>query len=270
MVNLTILGISLQGESQAPVLLLHSEDTDQVLSLLIGPMEAFAISSGLSKLEGKVPAIHQDLPKPSPDDVENQKARRPMTHDLLLSIMHSLGGVLNAVEILGVKDGVYIAEAVISAPSGEVRIDCRPSDGVALAVRCNAVIRAKKSVLVYGDKMETVLANLPEHLRALVEANIGEEQDPKNITIKVTLDCPELGLFGAEVEAEEKTPGKPPNTINLTIRNPRPEPKVISGAIPKTSLSAMTIMSSLGDNATEDERWAELLKQISPENKEIM
>ena len=201
MVEVTVLGISLQGEGGAPVLLLHPQGTEQILSLSIGPMEAFAISSVLNAPEhGHAAASRAAQPvlvrdsavSLSPDgrggsvsavmravfaDQGQQGSGRPVfprpqAHDLALNLLHMLGGRLLAVEIVRVADGIFLAEAVVSTGSGIMRADCRPSDGVAMALRCGARVRATESVLAYAEDIVDVLNALPEHVRLLARSRL--------------------------------------------------------------------------------------------------
>lgn len=174
MVELSVLGISLQEEGTSPVLLLHPLGTERVLSMGIGPMEAFAISTALhssdlaARLAGKS-AVHQDscaAPLPS------FPFPRPMTHDLLSNIILTLGGVLVCIDITRVVDGAYIAEAVITQGRRELRVDCRPSDGIAVALRSGAAIRASAEVLEHSESMDQVMAALPEHVRTIAAAKL--------------------------------------------------------------------------------------------------
>lgn len=125
MVAVTIFGLALDEKGQAPIILLQDEEKQRVLPIWIGAVEAMSISMALNKV-------------PFP---------RPMTHDLLINIASNLGGTLNAVEITDIVDGTFFAELLISKGDEVMRIDSRPSDGVALAVRAAAEIRVADKVL---------------------------------------------------------------------------------------------------------------------------
>lgn len=60
---------------------------------------------------------------------------RPMTHDLFLSALQRLGAHLEVVRITAVRGSTYLAELVCSTPSGQLVLECRPSDALALALR---------------------------------------------------------------------------------------------------------------------------------------
>jgi uncharacterized protein len=63
--------------------------------------------------------------------------QRPMTHDLLDNVIAGMGGTLKAVEITDLKDHTYFANLVIETADGEVRVDARPSDAIAILVGNN-------------------------------------------------------------------------------------------------------------------------------------
>jgi hypothetical protein len=120
-----VFGLALDEDSQVPVLVLKDMGEQKVLPIWIGAMEAMAISLALNKVE---------LP-------------RPMTHDLLLNILNTMGASLKSVDVLALKDGTYYAE--IEAQQGEstYRIDSRPSDAVALALRADVPILVHEDVI---------------------------------------------------------------------------------------------------------------------------
>lgn len=104
------------------------QDEKEPLSLpiRIGSVEATAISMG----------------------VNPENAARPMTHDLLKSVMESLGGHLRSVVINDVSGTTFFAQLDIVDEQGrQSLVDCRPSDAIALAVRCGAPLYAEKAVL---------------------------------------------------------------------------------------------------------------------------
>ena len=96
------------------------------LPIRIGSVEATAISMG----------------------VNPENSARPMTHDLLKSVMESLGGHLRSVIINDVSGTTFYAQLdLVNADGRQVLVDCRPSDAIALAVRCGAPLFAEQSVL---------------------------------------------------------------------------------------------------------------------------
>ncbi len=123
MVRVEVEGVGLDA-SRGPVVVLREAGGQRVLPIWIGHSEASAIQM---KLDG------QDL-------------GRPMTHDLIHNIMASLSAVLVRIEINALKDQTYYAELIVSSDAGELRIDGRPSDSVALALRFEAEILVEEAL----------------------------------------------------------------------------------------------------------------------------
>lgn len=121
MIELEIVGLRFEMSSDNPVLLLKEVGGHRHLAMWIGPVEAMAIGTALA---GENPA-------------------RPMTHDLLVTILAELGvGDIEA-RIVGVDEGVFFAELEIE---GRI-ISARPSDVVALAVRRSFPISCAEAVM---------------------------------------------------------------------------------------------------------------------------
>lgn len=126
MVPVEILGMQVDRESGASVVLLgESNEVTRVLPIFIGPAEATAIAIGLA-----------DVTPP-----------RPGTHDLLLDVMAAGGSELLSVEVVALERGTFLAELEVETAGGVQRIDARPSDAIALAVRLGVPIMAAVDVL---------------------------------------------------------------------------------------------------------------------------
>jgi bifunctional DNase/RNase len=72
---------------------------------------------------------------------------RPLTHDLFAAAIDALGVRIERIVIAALAEETFHARLVLSRPDGEVEIDARPSDALALAVRTNARIYAAEGVL---------------------------------------------------------------------------------------------------------------------------
>jgi len=103
-------------------------DGDRKLPILIGPFEAQAIS----------------LP------LESTRPDRPMTHDLVRSILDRLNASLDRVVIDDLWNTIYYAKLYIRSATEEIEIDARPSDAIALAVRFDAPIYVADGILEAG------------------------------------------------------------------------------------------------------------------------
>ena len=142
-IQLVVLGLSASPASNnAYALILKELDGKRRLPIIIGAFEAQAIAL---EMEGVMPP-------------------RPMTHDLLKTMIDSFGGTLNEVYINELREGTFYAKLIFESLGLE--IDARPSDAIALAVRCNAPVFVNESVL-----SETGIIPQPE------DADIPEEEE---------------------------------------------------------------------------------------------
>ena len=143
--ELELEGVRLEVPSNVPVMMLREIDAPRrILPIYIGGPEASSIHYAL---EGVVP-------------------ERPLTHDLLAAVIGDLGSVLERVVLTEVRDQTYYAELHL-AGEGEPRVvSCRPSDGVALALRTGSAIYASDSLLESAGKVvpETVVESEEEIL----------------------------------------------------------------------------------------------------------
>ncbi len=122
MIRLDIVGVRIELTSNDPVLLLKAQDDDRYLPLWIGAAEATAIAMA-----------QQGISPP-----------RPLTHDLLARLITAMGRRLDRVDFTRLDDGVFYAELVLDDGT---RIDARPSDSVAVAIRCDAPVWVDPAVL---------------------------------------------------------------------------------------------------------------------------
>ena len=123
MVLVKVEGVGLDP-NQGPVVVLKDNASERILPIWIGPNEANAIQM---KLDG-------------------QEYGRPLTHDLIANMLLDVGAELQHVEITEIKDGTYYATLVLATQSGEVRVDARPSDSIAIALRTESDIFADDSL----------------------------------------------------------------------------------------------------------------------------
>lgn len=134
MVEMKVYGLALDEDTQVPVLVLKDKEEKSVLPIWIGAMEAMAISLALNGV----------------------KLPRPMTHDLLLSTISTLEAKVMAVNVISLKDGTYYAEVEVDQGGVRKRIDCRPSDGIALALRAEAPISVEEDVLMQAESEKKI------------------------------------------------------------------------------------------------------------------
>jgi len=79
--------------------------------------------------------------------VRDIQPRRPLTHDLLASVITGLGAKLERVVVSSLQNNTFYAKLVLQLNGNSVEIDSRPSDAVAVAVRLDAPIYVEEEVL---------------------------------------------------------------------------------------------------------------------------
>ncbi len=125
MVEMTIDSIRVSLMNYQRVVILKEKAAERYLPIWIGPAEADAIAI---KLQG-------------------QTAPRPLTHDLLSSIIDALGASVDSVIVSDLQKDTFYAKIILNVDGEQLEIDSRPSDALALAVRVGATIYAEEEVL---------------------------------------------------------------------------------------------------------------------------
>lgn len=139
-IKLNVQGVLTDPKTETQVVLLRAEDGKDVLPIWVGAVEGSAIKFAL---EGILPA-------------------RPMTHDLLKSMMEHLGLRAQKVIITEIKNNTYYALIYVESGGSLLSIDSRPSDAIALALRTHVPIYTTDEVLKQkaGDSLDTWLERL--------------------------------------------------------------------------------------------------------------
>ena len=107
------------------VVVLKEKERERYLAIVIGGSEADAIAIKL----------------------QDRNVQRPLTHDLIKSIIDNVGAQVLRITVSNLVDQVYYANIVIQSNGGELDIDSRPSDAIALAVRTGVPILVSEEVL---------------------------------------------------------------------------------------------------------------------------
>lgn len=122
MIELDVVGIRLAAPEDAPVLLLQEKAGSRVIPIWISPVDAAAIAIALE---------------------DDAKPVRPLTHDLVANLLLLAGENDGTVRITDVSEGIYYA--VIE--SGQLSLDSRPSDAIAVALRLGWPIECLDAVM---------------------------------------------------------------------------------------------------------------------------
>jgi bifunctional DNase/RNase len=103
-------------------------------------------------------------------ELENVKPPRPLTHDLMRSILDQLGAALERVVITDLRNNTYHALLHLKQRGRELQIDARPSDAMALALRMNAPVFVSSQVFTKAKTVPAVKQPEETHLRLGVQA----------------------------------------------------------------------------------------------------
>ena len=126
MLLVDLLEIQMDPNTGAALLVLREHEApNRLLPIVIGNAEAASIAIAVS----------------------GQRLPRPMTHDLMATLVDSLDAHVDAAEVTELRDGSFLATISLSGPMGERRLDTRPSDAIALAMRLNAPLYVSERVL---------------------------------------------------------------------------------------------------------------------------
>ncbi len=125
-IKVEVNSIRLEESSDTPVLLLLDPNSNKILPIWIGTIEAVSIAYAQEGI------LHS----------------RPQTHDLLLNIIEALDASIKEVNISEIKDNTYYANIVLSSQSGEVVLSSRPSDAIAIALRTKVTVTVNEDVFI--------------------------------------------------------------------------------------------------------------------------
>jgi bifunctional DNase/RNase len=139
--RVTVYGVSFDVASKQPIVLLKVDDKNRFLPIWIGQPEAAAILMRL----------------------QNAQLPRPMTHDLLAATIEQLSASVAAVMVTELRENTFYAVVSLETGGGEVRLDSRPSDAIALAVRTESPIYVATEVLATnGIEFEQEIEDIEE------------------------------------------------------------------------------------------------------------
>ena len=155
MIEVDVAMVKLDAEMKTPIVVLREKSgkSKRLLPIWVGIFEALAIIT----------------------EMENHPVLRPMTHDLLKSVIEEVGAEVVSVLVSELKETTFYAEITLRLSNEEViKIDSRPSDAMALALRANVPIYVSEEIMAGSsisqisikmddkDRLKAVLGNLNE------------------------------------------------------------------------------------------------------------
>ena len=125
MIEAVLEDVAVAGDGSQFIVLLKAKDEDEsVVAIWIGALEAMSIVAGRS----------QEFP-------------RPMSHDLMLSMLELLDAKVVRIEVTDISEGTFYARLIVENRGVEFELDARPSDALALAVRVDAPLFVAEKVV---------------------------------------------------------------------------------------------------------------------------
>ena len=118
-------GLTLDPVTKTPVVVLRDDSDDRNLPIWIGLLEATSMAT----------------------ELEGIKMARPMTHDLLKSMIEELGASVDCVEVTALRDNTFYAAIRLTRGETRMTLDSRPSDAISLALRLGSPIYVAQAVL---------------------------------------------------------------------------------------------------------------------------
>ena len=132
MVEMKVEGLTLDPLTNMTIIILKDLLTDKALPIWVGYFEANAIALEIEKIN----------------------TPRPMTHDLLRSMVSSLHAKVKHVLINDLKDNTFFAVISVVQKGSDMTIDSRPSDAIALALRTKSPIFVEEKVIEAAKKLD--------------------------------------------------------------------------------------------------------------------
>lgn len=164
MIKMNVMGIAIDTRTGSPIVVLKDDENRRALPIWIGSAEASAIIR----------------------KIENIPVSRPMTHDLICTIIEDMGYEVTKIEIHDVEKETYFASIFLSNGEDEKVIDARPSDAIAVAIRTKADIFVTSNVVAEGtistdkEKDERETQEFKDFIKDIKPSDFQKLIDPKN------------------------------------------------------------------------------------------
>jgi len=131
-IQMKVTGLTIDPFTSMPIIILKDLEEKYALPIWIGLIEASAIAT----------------------ELENIKLARPMTHDLIKSILETVNVHLEKVEVHDLSDNTFYSRILLNSQGEDLLIDARPSDAIAMALRAQAPIYVAKKVIDKSRKID--------------------------------------------------------------------------------------------------------------------
>lgn len=140
LIEMKVTGLTIDPFTSMPIIILKDLEEKAALPIWIGLIEASAIATELEKI----------------------KLSRPMTHDLLKSMLEALDVKVKEVIVSDLHDNTFYAHIILLKDGKEIDLDSRPSDAIAIALRTGAKIFVDKNVIAKSRKIDLAKEGLED------------------------------------------------------------------------------------------------------------
>ena len=169
----------------------------RIKTLVVDPTSQVPVVILETMTDGKLLPIWIDVPeaKAIALELERVKVPRPLTHDLIRDILHTLQATLHRVTITEIRDSTYFAVLLLRSKGQELQIDARPSDAIAVALRMKAPIYVATQVLAKAKALPPLDIETKQSQKRL-----GVQTQDLTVEIAALLDIPhQAGVVVTEV-----------------------------------------------------------------------
>ena len=123
--EMRIRGLLMDPTTNSPIVILKDVNSEAMLPIWVGPFEANSIASEIEKIAPP----------------------RPMTHDLLKNAINLFGAEVKRIIVTELRDNTFYAVIELEWQGDRLRLDSRPSDAIALALRVDCPIYVNEEVV---------------------------------------------------------------------------------------------------------------------------
>jgi bifunctional DNase/RNase len=131
-IEMALKGLMVDPITNMPIIVLREVEGQRILPIWVGVFEANAIAL----------------------QIENVQTPRHMTHDLLKSVIDQLDGRVERIVVCELRENTFYATLHVVSPKGQLSVDSRPSDAIALALRTGARIFVEEAVIQNARSVE--------------------------------------------------------------------------------------------------------------------
>jgi bifunctional DNase/RNase len=157
--EMKVHSVAVDPYSSVPIVMLKDLDEKKTLPIWIGALEANSITAGL----------------------DSKITSRPMTHDILKQVLVKSNIEVSRVEVTDIKNNVYYASIYFSSGEVSFKIDSRPSDAIAIALRAGAPIMVDEKVIENSQELHIKCVDVDSELDADELIEMLEELDIEDL-----------------------------------------------------------------------------------------